>query len=427
MFNIFQRVIRSCDDQGGTDRGEPSSVCGRKFLSSWGKLNRLFGVSRRMVNSQAYQICAKLVMDTSDPDICFDSQGVCNHYHEFQNTVRPLWNTGPEGRRRLEEMVSSIKKSGQGRDFDCIMGLSGGADSSYMLHVMVSEFDLRPLVFHVDAGWNSEIAVHNINCMIDKLDLDLFTEVINWEEVKNFQLAMFKSGLPNIDLPQDIAFIGVLFQYAAKHGIRFILNGGNISTECVGYPQQYYYFADMAMVRDVLNKFGTRPMSTYPFTSTPYRKIVMPYIKGVKMKKPLNCMPYLKSEAMETLRDVYGWKPYVQKHFESRFTRFLEGYWLPTRFGYDVRRVQFSSMILTGQMTREEALQRLEASPYDEDLIRQDFDYIAAKLGIGNDELRSYHMMPKKFYWDYRNRRNLFEAGERVLSRIEKTKRGGAF
>jgi N-acetyl sugar amidotransferase len=380
-----------------------------------------------MENTQAYRMCAKLVMDTSDPEISFDSQGICNHYHEFQNTVVPLWQTGSAGRRRLEEMVSSIKQAGKGRDFDCIMGLSGGADSSYMLHVMVSEFGLRPLVFHVDAGWNSEIAVHNINCMIDKLGLDLFTEVINWEEVRNFQLAMFKSGLPNIDLPQDIAFIGVLFQYAAKHNIKYILNGGNISTECVGYPQQYYYFADMAMVKDVLKQFCGGQMSTYPFTSTPYRKIYMPYVRGVKMTKPLNSMPYFKNEAMETLREVYGWKPYSQKHFESRFTRFLEGYWLPTRFGYDVRRVQFSSMILTGQMTREDALAKLEESPYDLELINQDFDYIATKLGISKDELRSYHTMPKKFYWDYRNRAKLFELGEHVLGRIAKTKRGGAF
>lgn len=380
-----------------------------------------------MVNSPAYQICAKLVMDTSDPQISFDAQGICNHYHEFQNTVRPRWNTGPKGRRHLEEMVSSIKRSGKGREFDCIIGLSGGADSSYMLHVMVSEFGLRPLVFHVDAGWNSEVAVHNINCMIDKLGLDLFTEVINWGEVRNFQLAMFKSGLPNIDLPQDIAFIGVLFQYAAKHNIKYILNGGNISTECVGYPQQYYYFADMAMVRDVLKQFSAGKLKTYPFTSIPYRKIYMPYVRGVKMAKPLNSMPYFKNEAMDTLRDTYGWKPYSQKHFESRFTRFLEGYWLPTRFGYDVRRVQFSSMILTGQMTRAEALEKLDESPYDIELINQDFDYIATKLGISNDELRSYHTMPIKFYWDYRNRRMLLEAGERALSRIAKTKRGGAF
>jgi N-acetyl sugar amidotransferase len=341
--------------------------------------------------------------------------------------VKPLWNTGGEGRAKLEVAVAAMKAAGEGRDYDCLMGLSGGADSSYMLHLLVKEFGIRPLVFHVDAGWNSEIAVHNINCMIDKLELDLFTEVINWTEVREFQLAMFKSGLPNIDAPQDIAFIGVLFQFAAKHGIKYILNGGNISTEVVSYPLQYFYYADMAMINDVIKKFCTISLETYPFTSTSYRKIYMPYVKGVKMLKPLNMIPYIKDAAMQELADVYGWKPYVQKHFESRFTRFFEGYWLPTRFGYDVRRVQFSSMILTGQMTRQEALSKLEQSPYDENLIAQDFEYIATKLGISADELKKFHELPHKFYWDYKNHKTLMSWGENILKRVFKTKRGGAY
>ena len=374
-----------------------------------------------------YQICTKLVVDTSDPDIAFDAEGVSNHYHEFHEKVLPRWNTGPEGKAQLEQAAEAIRQSGRGRDFDCILGLSGGADSSYMLHKMVRDYGLRPLVFHVDAGWNSELAVHNINCLIDGLDLDLFTEVINWEEVRDFQLAMFKSGLPNIDLPQDIAFIGVLFQYAKKHGIKHILNGGNISTECVGYPLDYFYYADMKLVRAILKQFGQVPMRTYPFSSSFDRKIVMPFIHGVKMFKPLNLMPYLKADAMGELEREYGWKPYAQKHFESRFTRFFEGYWLPTRFGYDVRRVQFSSMILTGQMTRDEALTALEQPPYDPELIRKDFDYVSAKLGIEPDELRVYHDMEHKFYRDYPNNSRALEVGERMIRAVLKTKRGGAY
>lgn len=327
----------------------------------------------------------------------------------------------------LQEQVDRIKAAGKGKEFDCLMGMSGGADSSYMLHKMVTEFGLRPLVFHVDAGWNSEIAVHNINCIIDKLGLDLYTEVINWEEVRDFQLAMFKSGLPNIDGPQDIAFIGVLFQYAAKHGIKTILNGGNIATECVSYPLQYFYYADLKLTNAVLKKYGTVNMESYPFTSSLYRKIYMPYMRGVKMFKPLNYMPYVKDEAMRELAETYGWKPYAQKHFESRFTRFFEGYWLPTRFGYDVRRVQFSSLILAGQMTRDEALVKLQQSPYDPEIIQQDFDYIATKLRISSDELRGYLKMPKKFYWDYPNNEKYFELGEKILARVAGTKRGGAY
>jgi N-acetyl sugar amidotransferase len=374
-----------------------------------------------------YRICRELVIDSSDTDAIFDAAGVSNHYHDFHANIAPHWQTGPEGSEHIERTVEAMKKSGKGRDFDSIIGLSGGADSSYMLHKMVTEYGLRPLVFHVDAGWNSEIAVHNINCMIDKLGLDLFTEVINWEEMRDFQLAMFKSGLPNIDIPQDIAFIGVLYQYAEKHGIEYILNGGNISTEAIGYPLQYFYYADMTLTRAVLARHGTNPMRTYPFTTAFYRKVYLPFVKRIKMFKPLNFMPYVKHEAMQELNQAYGWKPYPQKHFESRFTRFFEGYWLPTRFGYDVRRSQFSSMILTGQMTRDEALAKLEQSPYDEALIAQDFDYIATKLGIRSDELREYHQMPLKFYWDYPNRKAMFEFGESILRRVSNIRRGGAY
>jgi N-acetyl sugar amidotransferase len=380
-----------------------------------------------MTNKPPYQICTHTVIDSSDPDAVFDASGACNHYTEFQTHILPKWQYGSDPDKLLEPSVAAIKAAGKGKEFDCLIGMSGGADSSYMLHKMVTEHGLRPLVFHVDAGWNSEIAVHNINCIIDKLGLDLFTEVINWNEVRDFQLAMFKSGLPNIDGPQDIAFIGVLFQYAAKHGIKYILNGGNISTECVSYPLQYYYYADLTMTKAILRQYGTVSMDSYPFTSSFYRKVYMPYIRGVKIFKPLNYMPYLKGPAMQELADIYGWKPYAQKHFESRFTRFFEGYWLPERFGYDVRRVQFSSMILTGQMMREEALAKLEQSPYDPELIQQDFDYVATKLGIGRDELQGYLEMPKKFYWDYPNSKRYFEFGEKLLARIAGTKRGGAY
>ena len=351
--------------------------------------------------AKPYQICSKLVMDTSDPNISFDTEGISNHYYDFQQNIKPKWLTGSEGRRQIEEMVDKLKKAGKGRDFDCITGLSGGADSSYMLHMMVKEFGLRPLVFHVDGGWNSEIAVNNINGLIDKLGLDLYTEVINWEEMRDFQLAMFKSGVPHIDIPQDMAFIGVLYKFAVKYGIKHILNGGNISTECVFAPLNILYWGtDMAQIRDILSRYGTVPMRTYPFSSIFYHKLYLRYLRGIKVFKPLNFMPYIKMDAMALMEREYGWKAPSQKHFESRFTRFFEGYWLPTRFGFDMRRIQFSSLILSKQMTREEALILLEEPPYDPEDIQQDFEYIATKLGISVDELRGYHEMPKKFYWD---------------------------
>lgn len=375
-----------------------------------------------------YQICTDTVLDTSYPELTFDERGVSHLVTNFYEKVKPKWYTGPEGRDRLEQLVEKIKRTGKGRDFDCIMGLSGGADSSYMLHVMVTEFGLKPLVFHVDGGWNSELAVNNINQLVDKLDVDLFTEVINWEEMRDFQLAMFKSGVPHLDIPQDMAFVGVLYKFASKHGIKYILNGGNISTECVPRPLKYIYWGtDMAQIRDILSRFGRVPLNTFPFSSVYYHKIYLPYLKNIKVFKPLNFMPYVKHEAMEKMREIYGWKAYPQKHFESRFTRFFEGYWLPSRFGFDMRRVDLSSLILTGQKTRQEALNELERPPYDTDLSNQDFDYLATKLGISTDELNHYHELPLKFYWDYKNQQRIFEWGEKILSRITGTRRGGAF
>ncbi len=375
-----------------------------------------------------YQLCSKTVMDTSDPNIVFDENGISNHYWDFQNVVKPNWHPDDQGKRELERRIEQIKEAGKKNDFDCLLGLSGGLDSSYMLHMVVSEFGLRPLVFHVDGGWNSEFAVHNIHVLIDKLGLDLYTEVINWEEMRDFQLAWFKSGLPNIDIPQDHAFIATLYHFAEKYGVKHILNGGNISNECVLTPHQFFYWGtDMWQIRDVIRRFGSVPMLTYPFSSVFRHKLYLRYLKGVKVFRPLNLMPFSKKDATDLLVKEYGWKPYPQKHFESRFTRFYEGYWLPTRFGYDVRRNQFSSLILTEQMSRDDALKALEEPPYDESQIQQDFRYITTKLRISEDELRQYHQMPKKFYWDYPNQQKLLGFIEKAVTTLKIARRGGAF
>lgn len=364
----------------------------------------------------AYQICTNCVMDTSDTRISFDENGVCDHCNDFINNVNPNWNVGVESKQELAKIIDKIKLEGEGKDFDCILGLSGGVDSSYMLHLAVKEFGLRPLVFHVDGGWNSELAVHNIQMMVDKLGLDLYTEVINWEEMKDFQLAFFKSGVPHIDIPQDHAFVATLYNFAYKYNIKYILNGGNISTECVRNPMEFlYYGTDMAQIHDIQEKFGLIKMETYPFSSVLRHKFFLRYIKGVKVVKALNYMPYIKSEALRLLEKEYGWKPYPQKHFESRFTKFYEGYWLPERFGFDTRRVQFSSLILTGQMQREEALEMLQKPAYNSETIEEDFNYIATKLGITKSELETYLNSPKKFYWDYKNQEWLFNLGAKFL------------
>lgn len=363
-----------------------------------------------------YQICTSCVMDTTDSNITFDENGMCDHCSDFYNNTLPNWHTDEQGRKELELIVEKIKKDGEGRDFDCIMGMSGGADSSYLLHIAVKEFGLRPLVFHVDGGWNSELAVNNINVMIDKLGLDLYTEVINWEEMKDFQLSYFKSGLASIDIPQDHAFVATLYNFADKHKIKYILNGGNISTECVRNPMEWlYYGTDMALIKDIRKQFGTIPLKTYPFSSVLRHKIYLRYIRGIEVVKPLNYAPYIKEDAMDFLNREYGWKPYPQKHFESRFTKFFEGYWLPNKFGYDTRKVQYSSLILTKQMTRKEALEKLSKPAIDPDEAKLDFEYIATKLGISVEELQGYMDAPNKTYKDYNNQENMFKYGAKLM------------
>ena len=369
-----------------------------------------------MPNTKNYQICAQTVMDTSDPGILFDSEGNCDHVQDFYSNVLPNWRTDDVGKKKLNGIIEKIKVDGKEREFDCILGLSGGVDSSYMLHMAVKEFGLHPLVFHVDGGWNTEVAVNNIHVMVDKLNLDLYTEVINWDEMRDFQLAWFKSGVPHIDIPQDHAFIATLYHYAEKYNIKYILNGGNISTECVRNPLTFFYYGtDMLHINDIVKKFCTRKLDTYPFSSIFRHKIYLPYLLGINVVKPLNFMQYIKSDAIKILQNEYGWKSYSQKHFESRFTSFFEGFWLPERFGFDTRRVQFSSLILTGQMTREEALKALEEPSYDKEKIAQEFEYVASKLRISVDELQGYFKMPKKFYWNYRNMVSIFQLGARCL------------
>jgi N-acetyl sugar amidotransferase len=368
---------------------------------------------------RSYQICTNCVMDTSDSNITFDDQGVCDHCTGFRTHVAPKWHPNETGRQMFAHTVEEIRQSGKGKQFDCILGLSGGLDSSYLLHLVVTEFQLRPLIFHVDGGWNTDIAVNNIQVMVEKLGLELFTEVINWEEMKDFQLAFFKSGVPHIDLPQDHAFVATLYQFANNHNIKYILNGGNISTECVRNPLEFlYYGTDMRQIRDIKKQFCTIDLKTYPFSDVLFHKVYLRYLRGLKVVKPLDWMPYTKAMARETLSREYGWMPYPQKHFESRFTKFYEGYWLPERFGFDTRRVQFSSLILTDQMTREDALSQLERPAYDPETIAHEFDYIAKKLGITSEELRGYFEMPLKSYRDYDNSLWMFNFGAKVLQAI---------
>jgi len=372
-----------------------------------------------------YQICTNCVMDKSDAKILFDDEGVCDHCNTFKNNIQPFWHTDVRGEKKLENLVSKIKKEGKGKDFDCLVGMSGGIDSSYLLYKMVSEFGLRPLVFHVDAGWNSQIAVNNIERLVDGLGLDLYTEVINWEEMKDLQLAFFKSGVPHIDIPQDHAFFATMYKFASKYKIKTILTGGNYSTECVRNPLEWmYYQSDSIQLMDIYRKFGSGKLKDYKITNVLWHKIWLPYFKGIKLHRPLDLIPYNKEHAMQELVDKFGYQKYPQKHFESRFTRFYEGFWLPKRFGYDTRKVQYSSLILTGQMTRDEALEKLKKPVYTEEMIKEDFAFVSNKLGISTDELWSYFHAPKRTYKDYKSQENIYNIGASVM-RFFRLEKGG--
>jgi N-acetyl sugar amidotransferase len=358
-------------------------------------------------------------MDTTDTMIAFDDKGVCDHCNTFYNHTQPNWHTDEQGWHELQSLVEKIKKAGEGKDFDCIIGMSGGIDSSYLTYIAKEQLGLRPLVFHVDAGWNSQVAVNNIEKLVDGLELDLYTEVIDWEEMKDLQLAFFKSGVPHIDTPQDHAFFATMYKFAEQYKVKYILTGANLSTECVRNPLEWmYYQSDSVQLRDIHRRFGTRPLVNFPVTSILWHKVYLPYVKGIKVVRPLNNIPYIKQDAMQLLTERFGWQPYPQKHFESRFTRFYEGYWLPVRFGYDTRKVQFSSLILTGQMTRDEALEKLAQPPYDEGTIAHDLEFVANKLDISVDELKGYMELPKKSYQDYKSQRWVYDMGAKVMKML---------
>ena len=355
-------------------------------------------------------------MDTTDSKIIFDVNGVCDHCNTYYQDILPKWNPDGLDDSQLIQLADTIKKEGKDQDFDCIIGMSGGIDSSYLLYLAKEKLGLRPLVFHVDAGWNSQEAVNNIERLVDGLGLDLYTEVIDWEEMKDLQLSFFKSGVSHIDTPQDHAFFATMYKFANKHGVKNILTGGNYSTECIRNPLEWmYYQSDSRQLKDIHRQFGNRPLNRFPVTNILWHKFYLPYFKGIKVTRPLDYMKYDKEEATKLLEDKFGYQRYPQKHFESRFTRFYEGYWLPNKFGYDTRKVQFSSLILTGQMTREQAMKELENPAMSEEQIKQEFEFVANKLGISTDELQSYFDAPNKTYKDYKSQQGIYDVGAKVL------------
>ena len=352
--------------------------------------------------------CVNCVMDETDPKISFNNSGLCNHCLNFYKNIEPFLKNENEREHILERKIEEIKTKNKNKEFDCIIGLSGGVDSSYMLHLAVTKYRLRPLVFHVDAGWNSIVAIGNIEKLVDKLNLTLHTNVIYWPEMRDLQLSFFKAQVPHLDTPQDHAFFASTYNYCAKYKINNILNGGNFATECVREPLEWHYHAsDLYHLKQIHKNFGQNKLKKFPLCGIFKYKLYYRYLKNIKVLQPLNLIDYNKDLAVKTLQKEYDWKSYSHKHYESRFTKFYEGYWLLKKFGYDKRKAHFSSLILNNQMSRENALKKLQSSPLTNEEITNEKSFVANKLNITEHQLDEYFNGPNKSFKDYKSHYNI--------------------
>jgi N-acetyl sugar amidotransferase len=356
-----------------------------------------------------FQICTKTIMDTTDPDIKFDAEGVSNHVSSFNKEVGVTWFPNEEGRKRLNILVEEIKKAGKGNDYDCIIGLSGGVDSSYLAYFLKAEYDLRILAVHVDAGWNSELAIHNVENIVKTLDIDLFTYVVNWKEMQDLQLAYLKANVINQDIPQDHVFMASLYNTAKTHKIKYFLAGHNHATEGILPESWFYRSADLRNLKDIHKRFGKIPLKTYPTTGFWKDFIYYPFIYGLKIKRPLNYIPYDKDHAKSVIKEKLNWRDYGSKHGESNFTKFYQNYYLPTKFNVDKRKAHLSSMIMSGLTTREAALEEIKKPLYQDDIqLANDLEYIARKLNISTDEFHAIITQANKRHQDYANEEFLY-------------------
>lgn len=373
-----------------------------------------------------YQVCTRCVMDTSDITLTFDKDGVCPRCNEYEQRIVKWWNHGKGHEEELDKILAEVKKSGEGKNYDCILGLSGGLDSSYMLHLAVTEWGLRPFVFHVDAGWNLPVAEKNVHRLCDKLGIELHIEKMDFEEMRQMQIAFFKTGHAGLDAPQDHAFIAKVDEFSEKLGVKYILNGYNICTEIVANPASWNEgagpTADKTYIKDVMRKHGGLKTRHYTYTTGFRHKFWLPYVKGVKTLNLLNYVPFTKQSMIDTLVNEYEYEPYKQKHFEDLLTKFIEGWWLPTRFGYDIRKAQLSSLVVTGQMSRDEALDILNHPSLTDEESKELFTQVAKKLQISEEELMSYHELPKT-YLKYRNNQWAFNLGIKIYTALGLDKR----
>ncbi|MFV0924866.1 N-acetyl sugar amidotransferase [Pseudomonas palmensis] len=364
-------------------------------------------------------VCSRCVMDTSDATIQFDQAGVCNHCHKFDTLQSLQMFGGAEGEAKLSQMVERIKADGAGKEYDCIIGLSGGVDSSY-LAVKIKDFGLRPLVVHVDAGWNSELAVSNIEKIIKYCNYDLHTHVMNWEEIRDLQLSYMKAAVANQDVPQDHAFFSSMYHFAVKNNIKYILSGGNLATEAV-FPDTWHGSAmDAINLKAIHKRYGSKPLRDYKTISFFEYYFWYPFVKGMRTLRPLNYMGYDKKEAERFLQETIGYRSYARKHGESIFTKLFQNYYLPTKFGYDKRKIHYSSMVLSGQLTRGDALAKLAEPLYEPAELEMDIEYFCKKMRINRGEFDELMQAPIHDYSDFDNWDSLQHGAKRVQSLLQK-------
>lgn len=365
------------------------------------------------------RICSLSVMDNlGDPDITFDDQGICHYYYDYKERIKQrLFNQDPGN---LERIISKIKKAGKGKDYDCLIGVSGGVDSTYLAY-LTKEFGLRPLAVHFDNGWNSELSVKNIENTLNKLGIDLYTFVVDWEEFKSLQLAFLRASTPDGEIPTDHAIIALLFRVASQYGIKYILNGNNIVTEGVLPKTWSYGHIDFRYIHTINRMFGTKRLKDYPYI-TPSLYFYYSVVKKIRIVSFLNYYKYDKAEAMKTLTEKLNWKYYGGKHYESIYTRFFQGYILPTKFGIDKRKAYLSALIFSSQLTREQALKELEQEIYPADLFQEDIEFVQKKLDLLPEQFQKLMELPAKTYRDYPNSAMYFDTLKKIYNKLRSKK-----
>lgn len=367
-----------------------------------------------------YQICTRCIMDTTDPDISFDTDGVCSHCHFYDDTMKSKSYRRKRERGELDRLVYKIKNAGRGKSYDCIIGVSGGVDSTYTAYI-VKKIGLRPLAVHLDNGWDSEPAVRNIELTLDKLKIDLYTHVLDWEAFRNLQLAFLKCSSPDSEIPTDHAILAILYQVAAHERVRYILSGHNTATECGGVAAWSQGHGDWKYIKSVNKQFGGKSLNNFPYYG-PWKFIYYTLVKRIQWIQILDYFNYYKKEALNLLQSELGWKYYGGKHYESIYTRFYQGYILPRKFGFIKKRLHLSSLIWSDQLSREEALSEMEKIDYSIELQNEDKEFVIKKLEISSREFEEIMLRPPLTFWDYPSYKKMFRS-KRLLSMYHALKR----